>query len=218
MFSCQHYSVPRGQETHLLQKWWPSQNNVHLWRQPGSLYIQRASSAGTVASSLVAHQTTSIHQHKSAQRGANCIRRPSPFLSGLCVWSREGWGVLCGVEARGKEQRRGLARTVGCLRSRGGRVWRWVVGVGQAPQAFKQASPQSPLQLLATSPAPPPPPNSHKQNKYKGHDRLASCRSLKTTEFTHLAFHLNNFAFTLFKFSPVIQAVLFSCSSVHIRK
>lgn len=100
-------------------------NNVHLWRQLDGLYIQQVSSAGMAAGSLVAHQTTSIHQHKSAQRGANCIRRPSLFLRGqsACVWGR-----VC--QRRGK--RRGLARSVGCLRTRGGRGWRCVVGTGQA--------------------------------------------------------------------------------------
>lgn len=103
-------------------------SSVHLWHQLGCLYILGPSSAGTAASSLADHQTTSIHQHKSAQRGANCIRRPSLFFSGVCgcgcvfVWSR--------VSVIGKRRR--LVRSMGCLRSRGGRVWWCVVGAGQA--------------------------------------------------------------------------------------
>lgn len=79
-------------------------SSVHLWHHLGSLYILGPSSAGTAASSLVDHQTTSIHQHKSAQRGANCIRRPSLFLSGLCVCLCVGKGMSGWVELRGEER------------------------------------------------------------------------------------------------------------------
>lgn len=163
-----------GQETDLFSKWCPLNHNAYLWRHLGGLSIQGSSSAGTAASSPVAHQTTSIHQHKSAQRGANCIRRP-PFLSGLCVWVA-GCGCVeeSRVDVRGK--RRGLARSVGCLRSRGGRVWR-CGGSWPSPQAFRQASPLSPLQLLATSPTPFT--HTHK-HKYRGRDKLAFLRSQQT--------------------------------------
>lgn len=117
------HDLTLGQETYLLQKWWPLKNNVHLWRHLGGLYIQGSSSAGTAVSSLVAHQTTSIHQHKSAQRGANCIRRPSPFLSGqsACVWGRV-W--------RGEEREEDWQEVWDVWEV--GRVWRCVVGAGQA--------------------------------------------------------------------------------------
>lgn len=63
------------------------------------LYILRACSAGTVLSCLLAYQATSIHQHKSAQRGANCVRRPWLFsVARVCVGERErpcGWRERC---------------------------------------------------------------------------------------------------------------------------
>lgn len=129
---------------------------IHLWHHLGSLYILGSSSAGTAASSLVDHQTTSIHQHKSAQRGANCIRRPFPFLSGLCVCVSVRVCVCqSGYVGRVEfwEERR-LVKSVGCWKSRGYEVWQCGLGAGQA---FRQGSSFSPLQLLAASSPPPPP-------------------------------------------------------------
>lgn len=46
---------------------------------------------GNCAELPMADQATSIHQHKSAQRGANCIRRPWLFsVAKACVGEREG--------------------------------------------------------------------------------------------------------------------------------
>lgn len=64
-------------------------------------------------SSLVAYQTTSIHQHKSAQRGANCIRRPSLFLSGgACVSERER---VCRPECR-ERMDKGIGKKCGLFK------------------------------------------------------------------------------------------------------
>lgn len=119
-----------AQETYLCC--WPITSPIHLWHHLGSLYILGSSSAGTAASSLVDHQTTSIHQHKSAQRGANCIRRPFPFLGGLCVCvyvrGYVGWVELW-------EERRLVKESVGCWRSRGYGVWRCGLGAGQPSKA-----------------------------------------------------------------------------------
>lgn len=77
------------------------------------------------------------------------------------------------VEGRGK--RRGLARSVGCLRSRGGRVWRCVVGAGQA----HKPSGRRPLcHLCSCWQRLQPPSHTH---KYTGRDRLTSLRSQQTT-------------------------------------
>lgn len=173
------YDTAVGLETYLFKKWWPLKSNVHLWRHLGRLYIQGPSSAGTAASSLVAHQTTSIHQHKSAQRGANCIRRPSPFLSGqrVCVCVR--WGV----QGRGKKT--GLARSVGCLRSRGGRVWRCVVGAGQA----HKPSGRRPLCHLCSCWQRLQPPFTHTQTHTNTWDTTGSLpldHNKQHLEFTHV--------------------------------
>lgn len=96
--------IARGHKTYMLQKGWALNNNVHPWRYLGCLYIQGSSSAGTVASILVAHQTTSIHQHKSAQRGANCIRRPSLFLTSQRVCGSGGVHALCRMTGWGREE------------------------------------------------------------------------------------------------------------------
>lgn len=157
-------------------------SNVHWWHHLGSLYILGPSSAGTAASSLVDQQTTSIHQHKSAQRGANCIRRPSPFLSGLCVCvCVVGYVGYSGVE--GRRKRRRLVRSVGCLRSRGGAecdgVW-WEL----AKPTSLQAGVPSVTSAAAGNVSNPlhTHTNIHKHTqKYTRRDELPSLRSQQTT-------------------------------------
>lgn len=96
-------------------------------------------------------------------------------------------GLLGRVALR--EERRRLVRRVGCfLRSRGGRVWRCGLGTGQA---HRQASPLSPLQLLATSPT----PLTHKHaHKYTGCNKLASLWSQQTTLWICVAFLCSQFS------------------------
>lgn len=116
-------------KTSFCLEWWPKQSSVRLWRHVCRLYILRACSAGTVVSCLVAYQATSIHQHKSAQRGANCIRRPWLFsVARACVGERER---ACGWRER-------------CLKKSG----------SDSAWSPSQASPLSPVQLLAACPVP----------------------------------------------------------------
>lgn len=100
---------------------------------------------GKGSGGVVAYQSASIHQHKSTQRGANCIGRP-PLL----------------VRAHSPERvERGAGAGAGAV----GAV---------TPAGLHQASPHSPLQLLAPSPTHPGqatfPPNNNKQPSLTGRD------------------------------------------------
>lgn len=117
-------------ETSFSLEWWPQCPPLtsHV-----PLVYSESLQRGNCGELPMAYQATSIHQHKSAQRGANCVRRPWLFaVARACVGERER---PCGWRER-------------CLKKSG----------SDSAWSLSQASPLSPLQLLAACPVP-----SHKQ-------------------------------------------------------